>query len=97
VKLRAVKEWLRANLTTPISEVWRALNRKLTGHYQYYGVSDNWPWLLKFREAVKRLLFRWINRRSQRRSMTLRQFGVYVDRHGLASPRRLVNLNSAFV
>jgi len=36
------KQWLRANLTTPIGEAWATLNRKLQGHYQYYGVTDNW-------------------------------------------------------
>ena len=53
-KLQALQDWLRANLTTPIAEVWATLNRKLRGHYQYYGVSDNWPWLLKFRKATIR-------------------------------------------
>ena len=36
-KLNAMKDWLRSNLTTPIAELWQTLNRKLQGHYQYYG------------------------------------------------------------
>jgi RNA-directed DNA polymerase len=41
-KLEAMKDWLRSNLATPTDQVWQTLNRKLAGHYQYYGVSDNW-------------------------------------------------------
>lgn len=93
VKLHAIKDWLRANLTTPIDAVWRTLNRKLQGHYQYYGVSDNWPQLVVFREAVLRLAHRWLNRRSQRRSLSMPTFyGQYIARYSVAAPRRLVNL-----
>lgn len=58
-KVRDLKHWLRRNLTTPLSEVWTKLNAKLRGHYQYYGIKDNWSWLLKFRHAAKQLAFRW--------------------------------------
>ncbi len=92
-KLKNIKVWLRSRLTMPIDQVWRELNQKLHGHYQYYGVSDNWPQLLTFREAVLRLGRRWLNRRSQRRSMPYALFyGTYIARHPVATPRRLVNL-----
>jgi RNA-directed DNA polymerase len=91
-KLQALKAWLRANLTTPIAEVWATLNRKLQGHYQYYGVSDNWPWLLKFREAAIRLACRSIRRRSQRKMSQTTFYAEYLPRHPIASPRRLTNL-----
>jgi hypothetical protein len=47
---------------------------------------------MKFRGMAKRLAFRWLNRRSQSRSMTWSEFYTYVDRHGLASPRKLTDL-----
>ena len=50
--------------TTPLSEVGAALNAKLRGHYQYFGVNDNWASLMVFRGAAKKLAFRWLNRRS---------------------------------
>ena len=96
-KLLAIKEWMRANRTLPLAELWATLNRKLQGHYQYYGVSGNWPWLERFRKAVLWLAYRWLNRRSNRSSFTVPAFYAYVDRLGLAKPRRLINLNSAFV
>jgi len=91
-KLRGMKDWLRANLTTRIAEVWQTLNRKLQGHYQYYGVSDNWDYLLSYRDSVIELVSRWIGRRSQRSMSRTKFYKQYLPRHSLARPRRLTNL-----
>jgi group II intron reverse transcriptase/maturase len=91
-KVRDLKNWFRLHLTTPLSEVWKTLNAKLRGHYQYYGINDNWPRLMKFRGLAKRLAFRWLNRRSQATSKTWSEFYTYIDRHGLANPKKLTDL-----
>ena len=43
-----------------------ALNRKLQGHYNYYGVLGNYDGIYLFYWVLKRLFFKWLNRRSQR-------------------------------
>jgi len=91
-KVRDLKTWFRSHLTTPLSEVWKTLNAKLRGHYQYYGINDNWPSLMKYRGMARRLAFRWLNRRSQAKSKNWSEFYTYIDRHGLASPKRLTDL-----
>ena len=91
-KLQEIKAWLRANLTTPIAEVWQTLHRKLQGHYQYYGVSDNWQYLLSYRNAVTALVSRWMGRRSQRGMSRTKFYRDYLPRHPLALPHRLTNL-----
>jgi group II intron reverse transcriptase/maturase len=91
-KIRDLKDWFRRHLTTPLSEVWTVLNAKLRGHYQYYGINDNWPWLMKFRQAAKELAFRWLNRRSQKKSKTWAQFDAYMTRFPLAVPQKLTDL-----
>ncbi len=58
-KFQALKEWFRSNLTTPTAVVWRTLREKLQGHYQYYNVNDNWRWVMKYREAARRMGLRW--------------------------------------
>jgi group II intron reverse transcriptase/maturase len=95
--LRSIGEWLRSNRRMPLCELWAELKAKLRGHYAYYGVSDNGPWLGRFRLAVLRHVYRWLNRRSQRRSFTWRRLNAYVDAHPLTPKVRLVNLNSAYV
>ena len=90
--MRDLKNWFHLHLTTPLSEVWATLNAKRRGHYQYYGINDNWPWLMKFRGAATRLAYRWLNRRSQSKSKNWRQFYAYLDPFPLASPTRLTDL-----
>jgi len=92
VKLREMKDWLRANLTTPVAEVWKTLDRKLQGHYQYYGINDNWLSLISYREAVKRMALRWLCRRSQTAYVNLKAYDAYLARHPLPGPRKLLDL-----
>ena len=46
----------------------KAVKLKLTGHYNYYGVLLNYESLDQYYKAVKFLLSKWLNRRSQKRS-----------------------------
>lgn len=91
-KLEGIKDWLRANLTTPTEEVWETLNRKLQGHYQYYGITDNWRCVAAFRDEVLRLAFAWLHRRSQRSMSKTTFFRDYLPRHPVVRPRKLTNL-----
>jgi RNA-directed DNA polymerase len=92
-KLADTKIWLRSKLTTPLSELWPTLNQKIQGHYQYYGINDNWPWLMKYLKGVQKLVFRWMRRRSQKgKTLSHASFWQYRERHPLASPKRLTDL-----
>jgi RNA-directed DNA polymerase len=46
------------------------VQQHLRGHFQYFGVSGNSRSLRQYLYASRRLLFKWLNRRSQRRSVT---------------------------
>ena len=56
-------------------------------------LDDNSSALARFEHAVHRLVVKWLNRRSQRRSFTWEQFVRYRARHPLPRPGRLVPLN----
>ena len=92
--LRSFKEWLRAHRTQPLAEIWAAVRSKLRGHCAYFGVSDNSGWLDRYRDALVRLMFRWLNRRSQRSSFTVARFRAYLNLFPIRVRARLVNLNS---
>ena len=68
-KRQVVKQWLREQLTKPISQTMMTLNRKLEGHYNYYGVSGNYEALRKFERYVWFSTFRMFNRRDQKGKM----------------------------
>ncbi len=92
-KVAALKEWFRENLTTPCCEVWDKLNAKLSGHYHYYNVNDNWRWLMKYREAARRFGLRWLRRRSQKGSAwSWDKYNSYLEHHSLALPKQITDL-----
>ena len=62
-KLNAFKEWLKRARTLKTKELWKIAKAKLRGHYNYYGVTDNLRGIVRFGEEVKKLLFKWLNRR----------------------------------
>ena len=78
-KMKAVNEWLRdvRNLVKQ-EEWWKVFKRKLVGHYRYYGISGNMKALQKFHYLTSELAYKWLNRRSQKRSLRHSQFCRYL-------------------
>ena len=92
-KLLAIKEWIKRNRNMPVSRLIAKLNQGLIGYYAYYGVTDNMRELNSFINEVKWLLFKWLNRRSQRRSYTIKEFfDGLLKSCPIAAPRIKVNL-----
>ncbi len=83
-KLKRVKEWARtAKDTARLPILWNTFGAKLRGHIRYYGVSFNLAHVRKFLHRATRILWKWLNRRSQRRSMTWDQFHRFLQMHPL--------------
>ena len=73
-KIAKMKEWIKEHRTMPVGMLIQKVNEKLNGHYQYYGVTDNTRELKSFQKATEWLLFKWLNRRSQKRSYSIDTF-----------------------
>ena len=74
-KLQAVKLWLREERNRlKTGELLGRGKQLLAGHLQYYAITDNGKMCEEFRRQVARQLFKWLNRRSQRRSYTWERF-----------------------
>ena len=83
-KLKEMNEWLKASRNMYlIVDIWKTVRAKLRGHFQYYGVSGNFRNIAKFEIQTKRLLMKWLNRRSQKKSFNWETFTVYLKRHPL--------------
>jgi len=83
-KLKRVTEWARKNRNRyRLKELWRMFCAKLRGHIQYYGVSYNAASLNKFIHAATRILFTWLNRRSQRKSFNWEKFSRFIKANPL--------------
>lgn len=50
-------------------ELWAMACIKFQDHYAYYGVSDNFPGIMRFAYEARRLLFKWLNRQGGKRRM----------------------------
>jgi RNA-directed DNA polymerase len=74
------------------SEIVAKLNQILIGYYHYYGISDNYKCLSRFRNRIIQLLFNWLNRRSQRRSYKWEGFNDFLKTNPIAKPRIYVNI-----
>jgi RNA-directed DNA polymerase len=68
--IQACKEWLKANRNLRLPELLKTMKRKVRGHYNYFRAIGNVTSLWTFYKAVTELLYKWLNRRSQRRSLT---------------------------
>ena len=70
-KLKAEKEWLKANRSwQKRGLILKHARRVFVGHLQYYAITDNWYMCNAFGRSYVRMLYKWINRESQRRSYT---------------------------
>jgi len=78
-KLKRVNEWAKQiRNERPLKEIWKILKAKMRGHVQYYGVSHNAKKVERFIYKTRRIMFKWLNRRSQRKSFTWEQFGFFI-------------------
>ena len=87
-KLQSVNAWGRTIRSRyPLKYIWAVFRAKLRGHIQYYGVSFNIRAVQTFLMKATRILFKWLNRRSQRRSFTWEQFTLFIKAHPLPRAR----------
>lgn len=92
-KLTAANAWLKSvRNVAKLSVWWPVFRAKLRGHYNYFGVSGNMRELQAFYSKTKMMAFKWINRRSQRKSFTLEGFERFLCWNPLPQPRILHNL-----
>jgi group II intron reverse transcriptase/maturase len=80
-------EWLRKNRNLGMGKLFSGLNSKLRGYYNCYGVIGNDASLGMFCHETCKLPYKWLNRRSQRRSFDRKGFRSVLERFGIGRPR----------
>ncbi len=65
--IKACKEWIKTHRHYPLAVLIPAMIRKVQGHYNYFRAVGNMTSLWIFYREVVKLLYKWLNRRSQRR------------------------------
>jgi len=82
-----IHAWCRSSRHEPIAEQQQTLNRKLKGHYNYYGIIGNGNALFRFFEIVRRTWRKWLNHRGARRPMDYERFELLLSRYPLLRPK----------
>lgn len=80
-KLTRVNEWAKQIKNKhPLKDIWKIFCSKIRGHIQYYGVSFNMRSIGKFCYEAKRIMFKWLNRRSQKKSFNWDKFKLFTNK-----------------
>jgi len=87
-KLKEIKEYLKeVRNRVLLKEWWPTLILKVKGHLNYFGISGNYYCLEQFRNSVLHLAFKWINRRSQKKSMNWERYLRFLEYNPLPESR----------
>jgi RNA-directed DNA polymerase len=81
------KEWCKENRNKRLRRLLPLLISKLRGYYNYYGLIGNYESLRQFYTQAMRILYKWLNRRSQRRSFNFTEFTACIKRYQVPQPR----------
>lgn len=85
---RRMKAWIKANRHLRGRQFILELNRKLVGHYNYFGLRSNERSLTSFYTWTIECAFKWLNRRGGKRSsFNWAQFSVALEKLRVAKPR----------
>jgi len=87
-KKQSIKLWLIEIVRThKIQYIIKKLNIKLQGTFRYYGVSDNYSWMRKFRDYAIYQLHEQLCRRSQRGKISWERFNKILKYNPIVMPK----------
>jgi group II intron reverse transcriptase/maturase len=85
--IAAFTEWIKTNRNKKISKLMTTLRAKYRGYWNYYGVIGNYGSLKTFYYRTRRILFKWLNRRSQRLSYNWAGFEDLLNQFLMPAPK----------
>ncbi|MBU0638155.1 MAG: group II intron reverse transcriptase/maturase [Planctomycetes bacterium] len=97
LSLARFTEWARKSrglLST--GQMLDAARRRILGHLQYYAVTDNTKDCETYVHHATNILFKWLNRRSQRRTYTWDSYYQALQAFGWPTARVRVDLNPCY-
>jgi hypothetical protein len=85
--LAALKDWLKKSRSLRLPDIIATLKRKLQGYWNYYCVIGNSEQTWKYARIAKALVYKWPNRRSQRKSFNVTSFAAAWERWEMPKPQ----------
>jgi RNA-directed DNA polymerase len=92
--LRKMSEWARkASAVMRKGTMLRSALRRVQGYLNYYAITDNTERCSYYVYRVRRILFKWLNRKSQRKAYTWEGYAQALAYVGWPTPRIRKDLN----
>jgi len=85
--MQRMRDWIREHRHDPLRKMMKTLRAKLQGTWNYYGVIGNYRRMALFYQETCRALYKWLNRRSQRRSLSWPAMDRLLKRFQVPRPR----------
>lgn len=83
-KLKSLNVWAKGiRNTKPLRDIWKTFKLKIGGHFRYYGISHNIESLKRYHKSSLSIMFKWLNRRSQRNSFSWEKFCLFLKQNSL--------------
>lgn len=89
---RRIDSWCKQNRHMPVKEQVVILNKKLQGHYNYYGVTFNAKCLSSIYYRTRIAWFKWLRRRGGKNQLTWQKFEAITEKYPLKTAHIKVNL-----
>jgi RNA-directed DNA polymerase len=88
----ALNDFCRRFRHEPVKEQHASLCKRISGHFNYFGVNGNVASLYRLRRAAERIWYTWLRRRSNRTRLNWQRFGDLLRAFPLPRPRIKVQL-----
>lgn len=85
--LQRIRDWVREHRHQKLSRTMKTLKAKLQGAWNHYGIIGNHRRMQLLYEETSRALYKWLNRRSQRKSLTWPAVNRLLARFQVPRPR----------
>ena len=92
-KMQEFYNWVKMiRSRVKVKEIWKVAAAKLAGHYNYYGYWMNYTKLNHFYWEAIKSLYKWLNRRSQKKSFGWIEFGRKLEYNNVPRPPKMSQL-----
>lgn len=85
--MQRIRQWIREHRAQKQPQLFRTLKAKLQGTWNYYGLIGNFRRMQLLYQETCRAIHKWLNRRSQRKSLTWPEVDRLLARFQVPKPR----------
>lgn len=86
------KVWMKENRTLMVDTFMKTIKAKIQGHCNYYGITDNRRAVGNFIDECRSFIYKWLNRRSQKKSFNWDKFILFLKLYPLPRVKTRVNI-----